>query len=210
MQVMLDLRPPKIVQEQKKRINPLRLVIALLFLIFTALSMFNVGYMYFQLEAMKEDLGMENNSKDSIQSTVLRLEDELAKLRETAKAFNDYLVFTKSDIPVVEVLAALEAVTPQNLKIETFTLNPGAAAMVGVGLEDTDVVQFSQNLGQIPGIISKVNVPITSKRTVGNRLAVQFNLTAAVNDLGTIFANSKKEAEAALNENSGDQEGVKP
>ena len=89
--------------------------------------------------------------------------------------------------------------------------DPGAAAMVGVGLEDTDVVQFAQNLEQIPGIISKVNPPITSKRTVGNRLAVQFNMTAMVNDLGTIFANSKKETEAALSENSGDQqEGVKP
>ncbi len=46
---------------------------------------------------------------------------------------------------------------------------------------------------------------------LGNRLAVQFNMTAMVNDLGTIFANSKKETEAALSENSGDQqEGVKP
>ena len=46
---------------------------------------------------------------------------------------------------------------------------------------------------------------------IGNRLAVQFNMTAMVNDLGTIFANSKKETEAALSENSGDQqEGVKP
>lgn len=211
MKVLLDLRPPKIVQEQKKRINPLRLVMALLFVVFTALSLFNVGYMYFQLDAMNNELGVETNAKDSIQSTVLRLDSELTKLRDTAKAFNDYLVFTKSDIPVVEVLAALEAITPQNLKIESFTLNPGAAAMVGVGLEDTDVVQFAQNLEQIPGIISKVNPPITSKRTVGNRLAVQFNMTAMVNDLGTIFANNKKEAEAALNANSGDQqEEVKP
>ena len=55
MKVLLDLRPPKIVQEQKKRINPLRLVIALLFVVFTALSLFNVGYMYFQLDAMNND-----------------------------------------------------------------------------------------------------------------------------------------------------------
>lgn len=198
MQVMLDLRPPKIVQEQKKKINPIRLVTALLFFVFTVLSVFNVGYMYFQLESMRDALGTEMNTKDTMQSRVLQLETELTKLRDTAKAFNDYLVFTKSDIPVVEVLAALEAVMPQNLKIESFTLNPGAAAMVGVGLEDTDVVQFSQNLGQIPGIISKVNSPITSKRTVGNRVAVQFNLTCVVNDLGTIFANTKKEAEVVL------------
>ena len=154
---------------------------------------------------------METNAKDTIQSTVFRLDEELTKLRDTAKAFNDYLVFTKSDIPVVEVLAALEAITPQNLKVENFTLNPGAAAMVGVGLEDTDVVQFAQNLEQIPGIVSRVNPPITTKTTVGNRVAVEFNMTAIVNDLGTIFANSKKEAEAALSANSGDKkEEVKP
>ncbi len=210
MQVLLDLRPPKIVQEQKKRINPLRLVIAVLFVAFASLSLFNVGYMYFKLEAMNSELGMENSAKDRIQSSVFRLDEELTKLRDTAKAFNDYLVFTKSDIPVVEVLAALEAITPQNLKIESFTLNPGAAAMVGVGLEDTDVVQFAQNLEQIPGIVSRVNPPITTKSTVGNRLAVEFNMTAMVNDLGTIFANNKKEAETVLSENSGDQEEVKP
>ena len=210
MQVLLDLRPPKIVQEQKKRINPLRLVIAVLFVAFASLSLFNVGYMYFKLEAMNSELGMENSAKDRIQSSVFRLDEELTKLRDTAKAFNDYLVFTKSDIPVVEVLAALEAITPQNLKIESFTLNPGAAAMVGVGLEDTDVVQFAQNLEQIPGIVSRVNPPITTKSTVGNRVAVEFNMTAMVNDLGTIFANNKKEAESVLSENSGDQEEVKP
>ena len=210
MQVLLDLRPPKIVQEQKKRINPLRLVIAVLFVAFASLSLFNVVYMYFKLEAMNSDMGMENSAKDSIQTRVFRFDEELTKLRDTAKAFNDYLVFTKSDIPVVEVLAALEAITPQNLKIESFTLNPGAAAMVGVGLEDTDVVQFAQNLEQIPGIVSRVNPPITTKSTVGNRLAVEFNMTAMVNDLGTIFANNKKEAETVLSENSGDQEEVKP
>ena len=210
MQVLLDLRPPKIVQEQKKRINPLRLVIAVLFVAFGSLSLFNVGYMYFKLDAMNTELGMENSAKDRIQSSVFRLDEELTKLRDTAKAFNDYLVFTKSDIPVVEVLAALEAITPQNLKIESFTLNPGAAAMVGVGLEDTDVVQFAQNLEQIPGIVSRVNPPITTKSTVGNRVAVEFNMTAMVNDLGTIFANNKKEAETVLSENSGDQEEVKP
>ena len=210
MQVMLDLRPPKIVQEQKKRINPLRLVIAVLFVAFGSLSLFNVGYMYFKLDAMNTELGMENSAKDSIQTRVFRFDEELTKLRDTAKAFNDYLVFTKSDIPVVEVLAALEAITPQNLKIESFTLNPGAAAMVGVGLEDTDVVQFAQNLEQIPGIVSRVNPPITTKSTVGNRVAVEFNMTAMVNDLGTIFANNKKEAESVLSENSGDQEEVKP
>ena len=75
MQVLLDLRPPKIVQEQKKRINPLRLVVALLFVVFTALSLFNVGYMYFQLDAMNNELGMENSAKDTIQSTVLRLDE---------------------------------------------------------------------------------------------------------------------------------------
>ena len=210
MQVLLDLRPPKIVQEQKKRINPLRLVIAVLFVAFGSLSLFNVGYMYFKLDAMNTELGMENSAKDSIQTRVFRFDEELTKLRDTAKAFNDYLVFTKSDIPVVEVLAALEAITPQNLKIESFTLNPGAAAMVGVGLEDTDVVQFAQNLEQIPGIVSRVNPPITTKSTVGNRVAVEFNMTAMVNDLGTIFANNKKEAESVLSENSGDQEEVKP
>ena len=209
MKVLLDLRPAYIVASQKKKVDPIRLITFVFFFAFVVMSSINITVMFFNMLDLEQNLQNAQSEQSRAQESLMSLEQRIESLRKQAQAFRDYLEFTNADLPVVEVLAALESLTPAGLKIETLNLTPGGASMVGVALTDDKIVDFAQRLGEVPDIITRVNVPITTKRTLGTQLVPEFSLTLNVSNLGAIFASTASRT-SVTSPDSAPQEGQTP
>lgn len=183
MQVLFDLRPATLVHSQEKRVDAIRLLSALLFVVFFMVSGFNIVYTWMHWSQVRGELKKAQTTKESIQKESVELESNRSILQGFMDKTRVYLDFARQEVPSVEFLAALEDMTPQGLKISLVEIKPGSVHMRGSALTDQEVVEFAARLEANKNIIERVEMPVTTKSTVGNQIIAEFAVTGTLKSI---------------------------
>ena len=182
----LDLRPAEYVELERRRFsfNPNRLMFWGLLVGFVMLS---IGTISFALMRIREiDLALEE--KRIFNSDLLARRAELAKsnadLEVKRKNTEKILNFLKGDIPVLEVMNALEANAAVGVKFETadFVRNSLAGVIItidGKASSEKAIITMTEGLKQNP-LFADVRLPVSQKAQTGQ---IVFKLVLRTNEV---------------------------
>ncbi len=202
MQVLFDLRPPHLVQSQETRVDPIRLLSVLFLVIFVLLSVFNIAYTTLQLGSVRSELARLRGEEARVSDNNNRLTSSIDSMRALRDRIKAYLAFTRQELPAVEFMAALEGAVPRGLKIENLEIRPGSALMRGSALTDQDIIDFGATLDGMRNIVRKVDAPVTTRGTLGERMISNFSMTCSVRSISEIAGTYPQQAEPS--DESGD------
>ena len=202
MQVLFDLRPPHLVQSQETRVDPIRLLSVLFFVVFVLLSIFNIAFTTFQLNNVRSELARLRGEETRVTDNNDRLGASIGSMREFRDRIKEYLAFTRQELPTVEFMAALEGAVPRGLKIANLEIRPGSALMRGSALTDQDIIDFGAKLDGMRNIVRKVDAPVTTRGTLGARMISDFSMTCSIRSITDIADTYPEQIENA-NESEG-------
>jgi len=188
MQVLFDLRAPKIVQTQEKQIDALRLLSMILFCGFVVVSLFNIAYTVINLRDVRAQLDSIKGEQSVLVGQAAKIDTEIATLRLYKEKIKAYVAFSKEEMPSVEFLASLEGAMPGGVKLTRMDMKPGNVVIRGVAITDQDIVDFGGKLDGMKNIVTKVDAPVTAKTTVGSRILVEFTVPLAVKTVSEVAA----------------------
>lgn len=186
MQVLFDLRPRHLVQTQNQQVDPIRLFSVLFFIVFVAVSLYNILNTVMKLRDARAQLNSLSSDRMVTSDTATRLEVDIANMRVLKNKIKAYVEFTRLELPTVEFMAALEGAVPLRLKIVKLIITPGGASMTGAGVDDQDIIDFGAKLDSMKNIVTKVDAPVTTKSTMGNRMISNFIITCSMKSLSEI------------------------
>ncbi|MDL2263026.1 hypothetical protein LJC31_00075 [Synergistaceae bacterium OttesenSCG-928-I11] len=202
MQVLFDLRPPHLVQSQETRVDPIRLLSVLFFVVFVLLSIFNIAFTTLQLNNVRSELARLRGEETRVTDNNDRLGASIGSMREFRDRIKAYLAFTRQELPTVEFMAALEGAVPRGLKIANLEIRPGSALMRGSALTDQDIIDFGAKLDGMRNIVRKVDAPVTTRGTLGTRMISDFSMTCSIRSITDIADTYPEQIEDA-NESEG-------
>lgn len=188
MQVLFDLRSPKLVQVQETTVNPLRLVSMLLFCAFVLVSLFNIAYTIINLRDVRAQLANLRSERDTVMAQTARIEQEIGGLRAYKERIKAYVAFSKEEMPSVEFLAALEGAVASSVKLTRLDMKPGNVVIKGVTLGDQDIVDFGNKLGGMKNMVTKISAPVTARTTAGSRIAIEFTIPVDIKSVSEVLA----------------------
>lgn len=188
MQVLFDLKSKQLAHEQETRVDIIRLVSVLLFVVFVLLSAFNIGFTTLQLNGVKSELAALRNEEGRVNDNSNRLANSIDTMRKMRDKIKAYLAFTRQELPAVEFMAALEAAVPGGLKITNLEIRPGNALMRGSALTDQDIIDFGAKLDGMRGIVTKVDAPVTTRGTIGSRMVSDYTITCNIRSISDVAA----------------------
>ena len=186
MQVLFDLRPPHLVQSQETRVDPIRLLSVLLFVVFVLLSVFNIAYTTMQLNGVRSELARIRGEQTRVGENNDRLGSSIDGMRAFRDRIKVYLAFTRQELPTVEFMAALEGAVPRGLKIANLEIRPGSVLMRGSALTDQDIIDFGAKLDGMRNIVRKVDAPVTTRGAIGTRMISDFSMTCSIRTISEI------------------------
>jgi Tfp pilus assembly protein PilN len=189
MQVLLDLRPPHLVHLQERSVDALRLLSIVLFMVFMALSFWNVGFTAFKYLQVRQELSDLLGRQSEIRTQSASLAETIKQMQALKTQIAAYLEFTREELPAVEFLKTLEDTVPDGLKISSLNLIPGNASMTGSALGDDRIIAFAANLDSQKYIVTRVNSPVTTKSVLGSRQISDFRITCDIRKVLDIAAN---------------------
>jgi hypothetical protein len=204
MQVLFDLRPPHLVQSQETKVDMVRLLCVLLFVLFVLLSAFNIAFTTLQLSGVRAELARIRGEAERAGENKNRLDSRLAGMREFTDGVREYLAFTSQELPIVEFMTALEGAVPPGLKIENLEILPGNVIIKGSALSDRDIIDFGAKLDSMRGIVRKVDAPVTTRGAVGAKIVSDFSMTCDIRSISEI-ANEYPEQSGGSDEMGGGQ-----
>ncbi|MDR1885331.1 MAG: hypothetical protein LBQ56_03590 [Synergistaceae bacterium] len=188
MKVLFDLRPAHLVQNQDQRVDPIRLLSALLFVIFCLLSIFNIAYTTMKLFDVRAELMSAKGDEIAVSENVTMLTASINTMREIRDRARIYLEFTRQELPVVEFMAALEGAITSGITITTMEIRPGNVMMKGSAVGDQDIIDFSSRLDGMKNIVTKVDAPVTTRGALGNRPIADYTVTCNIRSISDIAA----------------------
>ncbi|MDR1579320.1 MAG: hypothetical protein LBS35_03100 [Synergistaceae bacterium] len=189
MQVLFDLRPPHLVQLQSRSVDVSRLLSILLFMIFMALSFWNIGFTAFKYLQVRQELSASLGRQSEVRAQSASFAATIAQMRTLKTQIVAYLEFTREELPAVEFMKTLEDTVPDGLKISTLDVTPGNASMSGAALGDDQIIVFGANLGSQSYIVTRVSSPVTNKSVLGTRQIMDFQITCSLKKILDIAAN---------------------
>lgn len=188
MQVLFDLRAPKLVQLQETHVDPLRLFSMLLFGAFVVISLFNIAYTIINLRDVRSQLDSVKGEQTVLVDQSARIDMEIGTLRLYKEKIKAYVAFSKEEMPSVEFLAALEGAIPAGVKLTRLEMRPGNVLMRGAALSDQDIIDFGSKLDSMKNIVTKVDAPVTAKDTTGSRVILEFTIPCTVKTVSEVAA----------------------
>ena len=187
----LDLRPSEYVELERRRysFNPNRLALWLLLAGFLMTSIGTISYAFMNIHSLTEkieDLRMEENA---ITSRRQILEKKNAELENQRRHTEKILDFLKGDIPVLEILNALEVNQTTGIKYDSaqFTLGPlgGVNVVVdGKANDDMEIITMTEGLKE-SGLFDSVMLPFSQRDQLQRKV---FKLVLRVKDILVINA----------------------
>ena len=169
----LDLRPQAYVELERRRysFNPNRLLFWGLLVGFVMLSIGTISFAWMRIREI--DLALEEKRLSN--SDLLARRAELAKsnaeLEVKRKNTEKILNFLKGDIPVLEVMSALEANATVGVKFDTadFQRNSLAGVIItidGKASSEKAIISMTEGLKQNP-LFADVRLPVSQKAATG-------------------------------------------
>lgn len=169
----LDLRPAEYVELERRRysFNPNRLIFWGLLVGFIMLSIGTISFAWMRIREI--DLALEEKRLSN--SDLLARRAELAKsnseLEAKRKNTEKILNFLKGDIPVLEVLNAIETNATVGVKFETadFTRNSLVGVIItidGKASSEKAIISMTEGLKQNP-LFDDVRLPVSQKAQTG-------------------------------------------
>lgn len=180
MKVLFDLRPQSVVASQNTRVRPVRVIMVALAAVLILVSAFNIVMLFFELDAVKNDLERIMTEERSLTESQVRLAQLIEAMRKKRDDVRSLLEFRSTDLPAVEFLASLEGIVPPGLKIHTIEMRSGAVTMRGSSLDDRSIIDFGADLGSLRGVVSHVSAPITVHSSIGSRMISDFTLSCTI------------------------------
>ena len=182
----LDLRPAEYVELERRRysFNPNRLALWGLLAGFLMMSVGTISYAFMTIQSLKQ--GIED-MRDNVGSMTLQrqsLERTNSQLESKRKQTEKILDFLKGDIPVLEILNALEANMPEGVKYDNadFTLGPlgGVNVVVdGKARSDKEIIAMTEGLKD-SGLFESVMLPVSQRDQLQRKV---FKLVLRVKDI---------------------------
>jgi Tfp pilus assembly protein PilN len=189
MQVLFDLRPPHLVQLQSKNVDVPRLLSILLFMVFMALSFWNIGFTAFKYLQVRQELSASMGRQSEVRTQSASLAATIKQMQALKTQIVAYLEFTREELPAVEFMKTLEDTVPDGLKISTLNVIQGSASMSGSALGDDQIKMFGANLGSQSYIVTRVDSPVTTKSVLGSKQISDFRITCNLRKILDIAAN---------------------
>lgn len=175
-------------RRRERRIDPPRLLILSLFVVFLLLSVYNIGHTVSRLRSARAEIACLKGEEARVVAMATRLGNTIASLKKAHDRTLDYLAFVRFDLPAVEFLAALEEAVAPGIKIAAVEMQPGSARMRGSALTEQDVRGFAARLEGMQYIVSKVEVPVVTKGAVGRRAVWNFAISCDIEQIAEITA----------------------
>ncbi|MBQ9904612.1 MAG: pilus assembly protein PilM [Synergistaceae bacterium] len=182
----LDLRPAEYVELERRRysFNPNRLMLWGLLAGFLMMSAGTISYAFLTMHKLNGEI---ENMQGTVSTLTIRrqaLERENSQLENQRRHTEEILEFLKKDIPVLEILNALEVNMTDGIKYDNadFTLGPlgGVNVVVdGKARNDKEIITMTQGLKD-SGLFDSVMLPVSQKDQLQRKV---FKLVLRVKDM---------------------------
>ena len=191
----LDLRPSEYIELERRRysFNPNRLILWGLLAGFLMTSAGTISYAFMTIHKLSGEIeGMRDNVSEM---TIRRhaLEQANSQLENQRRHTEKILDFLKGDIPVLEILNALEVNQTNGIKYDNadFTIGPlgGVNVVVdGKAKSDKDIITMTEGLKE-GGLFDSVMLPVSQKDQLQRKV---FKLVLRVKDVMAIVNNAAR------------------
>ncbi|MBR4196844.1 MAG: pilus assembly protein PilM [Synergistaceae bacterium] len=182
----LDLRPAEYVELERRRysFNPNRLALWGLLAGFLMMSLGTISYAFMTMNSLTEKIDSLRGNLGSLTAQRQRLERENSQLEAQRKQTEKILDFLKGDIPVLEILNALEVNIPDGVKYDNadFVLGPlgGVNVVVdGKARSDKEIIAMTEGLKE-SGLFDSVMLPVSQKDQLQRKV---FKVVLRVKDI---------------------------
>ena len=182
----LDLRPAEYVELERRRysFNPNRMALWLLLAGFFMTAAGTISYAFINIQSLSEKIEDLRVSESSIAIRRQTLEKKNSELEAQRRHTEKILDFLKGDIPLLEILNALEVNQAEGIKYDSamFTLGPlgGVNVVVdGKAGDDSQIISMTEGLKE-SGLFESVMLPFSQKDQLQRKV---FKLVLRVKDV---------------------------
>lgn len=182
----LDLRPPEYIELERRRysFNPNRLILWGLLAGFMMTSLGTISYAFMTMRNLNASI---EDMRENVSALTIRrqaLERENAELEQKRQHTEKIIDFLKGDIPVLEIMNALEVNQPEGVKFDNadFVIGPlgGVNVVVdGKSLDDGAIIKMTEGLKE-SGLFDSVMLPVSQKDQLQRTV---FKLVLRVKDI---------------------------
>ena len=164
----LDLRPREYVELERRRysFNPIRLALWMSLAGFFMLSAGTIGYSITRTRELMDEIDEMRSNVSVLTQRRMRLTDENSRLERQKNKTEKIIDFLKSDIPVLEVMNALEASSGTGIKLDNadFSRNLSIVTVVidGKAQDEQSVLNLTEGL-KASKLFSSVRLPISQR-----------------------------------------------
>lgn len=164
----IDLRPSKYVELERRRysFNPTRLALWMMMSGFFMLSAGTIGYSITKVRDLMDRVDEKRDNISILTQRRMRLVQENSKLDESRKKTEKIIEFLQSDIPVLEVLNALEISAGTGIKFDNadFSRNLSVVTVVidGKADDENSIISLSEGL-KASKLFSRIMLPVSQK-----------------------------------------------
>ena len=182
----LDLRPHEYIELERRRysFNPNRLMLWGLLAAFLMMSAGTISYAFINIRSLGEKIDDMRGNVDSLAIQRQSLEKKNSELEAGRRHTEKILDFLKGDIPVLEILNALEVNQTNGIKYDSanFTLGPLGRVNVivdGKATSDKDIITMTEGLKE-SGLFDSVMLPFSQRDQLQRKV---FKLILTVKDI---------------------------
>ncbi len=182
----LDLRPAEYVEREKRRysFNANRLIFWGLLSSFLLLSIATIFFAITRINYLRLEIDYMRSNVNDLTRRRIELTEANAKLERQKNKTEKILEFLKTDIPVLEIMNALEANSGTGVKFDTATysrvLTGGFSVVIdGKAADDKSILQMTEGLKQ-NGMFKSVMLPVSQKAQTQQ---IIFKLVLTVRDI---------------------------
>ena len=164
----LDLRPSEYVELERRRyaFNPTRLAMWMMLATFFMLSAGTIGYSVTRIRELMDDIDDMRDNVSVLTQRRMRLAEENSRLEKQKNKTEKIIDFLQSDMPVLEVMNALESSAGTGIKFDNadFSRNLTIVTVVidGKAEDENSVINLTEGL-KSSGLFSRVMLPVSQK-----------------------------------------------
>lgn len=178
----LDLRPREYVELERRRyaFNPTRLALWMMLAGFFMLSAGTIGYSVTKIRDLIDEIDEFRDNVSILTQRRMRLTEENLRLDKQKQKTEKLIAFFQSDIPVLEIMNALESSAGTGVKLDNadFSRNLSVVTVVidGKAQDEQSVINLTEGL-KASGLFSHVMLPVSQKDAL-KRIVFKLVLTA--------------------------------
>ena len=175
MRVLLDLRPRKTGERQGAQVAWSRILLGVAAGAVLLLVSVNLAVLSVQLVRLHREENRLLTERGQLESQSMKLGGEASQLKKRQSEREEQVRFLQEDLPVLEVLATLDALTPQGMSLESLKIQGKGLTLRGIAPGQDQVVALTTALNEQP-LFASVGLPQTETRLQGNEPRIAFSL----------------------------------